>query len=331
MILQMPLDIIILLGLAIIFGLINGALDSCNIVATIISSRSLSPNKSLIMAAVAIFIGPFLFGVAVARTIGGDLVLPGAVTVAVVICAFLAAIIWNMFTWYMAVPTSASHALLGGLIGSVLISAGYQNIQMNGLMTILISLFAAPVIGLLVGYLVTNILFRLLFYAKPSVNVLLKRIQVVVAFVLALSHGANDSQKIMGGIMLGLLASGTLTSFDIPLWVIVISASAISLGTVFGGFRLIKTVGSKFYKIRPIHGLAAQLSSAIIILSASLLGGPVSTTHIVSTSIMGAGAAERLNKVRWGLAGNILFAWMITIPANILLGVLLYSGYRLIF
>jgi inorganic phosphate transporter, PiT family len=256
----------------------------------------------------------------VARTIGSEVVLPGSITIGVVICAFLSAILWNIFTWMLAIPSSASHALVGGIIGAVMISSGFSTIQVDGLTKILVSLFAAPIIGILVGYLVTNLIFRLLFNATPKVNWLLKRGQVVAAFVLALSHGANDSQKIMGGLMMGLLAAGFLPGFNVPFWVILVSALALSVGTAIGGWRLIKTLGTRFYKVRPVHGFSAQLSSAGIILLASLVGGPVSTTHIVSTAIMGAGAAERLNMVRWGVAQNILMTWLITIPANIVLG-----------
>lgn len=320
----MPVDVLLLIAVALIFGLINGAIDSCNIVATVISARALSPQAALSLAALAVFCGPFLLGVAVAKTIGSEVVLPGSVTLPAVICAFLAAILWSLVTWFFGIPSSASHALVGGIVGAVAISSGFETIQMGGLSKIILSLFVSPLLGLAAGYLTTLLLFYILYNATPRANWFLKQGQILTAFALALGHGANDSQKIMGGMMIGLLAAGTLSSFTVPLWVIVISAATLALGTAIGGWRLIKTLGGKFYKIKPLHGFSAQASSAVIIWLASLLGGPVSTTHIVSTAILGAGSAERPNMVRWGVAGNIAIAWFITIPAAAGLSSLLY-------
>jgi PiT family inorganic phosphate transporter len=309
----------ILIGMALIFDFLNGFHDSSNIVATIIFSRAMSPRKALLMTAVAEFSGPFLFGVAVAKTIGEGIVLPSSVDMWVLVAALFAAIFWNLFTWYFGIPSSSSHALIGGLVGAVIVSVGFNAIEVSGLIKVAIALFASPILGLIVAFLITRLVFFLARNATMRVNKFFKRAQVLTGLSLALSHGANDAQKTMGIITMGLVISGVLPNFNVPLWVIAISAGAIALGTSVGGWRLIKTLGGRFYKIRPVHGFTAQISSASIILGAALLGGPVSTTQVVSSSILGAGSAERVNMVRWGVAGNILMAWVFTIPITILL------------
>ncbi len=309
----------ILIGMALIFDFLNGFHDSSNIVATIIFSRAMSPRKALYMTAVAEFTGPFLFGVAVAKTIGEGIVLPGAIDMWVLIAALFAAIFWNLFTWYFGIPSSSSHALIGGLVGAVIVSVGVGSIQINGIIKVAIALFASPVLGLFVGFLITRFVFFLARNASMRVNSFFKKSQVLTGLGLALSHGANDAQKTMGIITMGLVISGVLPDFNVPLWVIAVSAGAIALGTSVGGWKLIKTLGGRFYKIRPVHGFTAQISSASIILGAALLGGPVSTTQVVSSSILGAGSAQRVNMVRWSVAGNIIMAWVFTIPITILL------------
>ena len=309
----------ILIGMALVFDFLNGFHDSSNIVATIIFSRAMSPRKALLMTAVAEFSGPFLFGVAVAKTIGEGIVLPSSVDMWVLVAALFAAIFWNLFTWYFGIPSSSSHALIGGLVGAVIVSVGFHAIEIGGLIKVAIALFASPILGLIVAFLITRLVFFLARNATMRVNKFFKRAQVLTGLSLALSHGANDAQKTMGIITMGLVISGVLPDLNVPLWVIAISAGAIAIGTSVGGWRLIKTLGGRFYKIRPVHGFTAQISSASIILGAALLGGPVSTTQVVSSSILGAGSAERVNMVRWGVAGNILMAWVFTIPITILL------------
>jgi len=313
-----------LIGVALLFDFLNGFHDSSNVVATIISSRALSPRTALLMSALAHFSAPFLFGVAVARTIGHEVVAEGAVTVPVILAASLSAIVWNVVTWWFGIPSSSSHALIGGLVGAVGVGFGLHHIQLNGLGKVLIALFASPLLGLTVGYMVMRLVLFLVRGASPRVSRLFKRLQWFTSLGLALSHGTNDAQKTMGIITMGLVATGYLSRFVVPPWVILLSATAIALGTATGGWRLIRTLGAKFYKIRPIHGLASQLSSAAVIMAAALLGGPVSTTHVVSSSILGVGSAERLSKVRWGVAGNIVMAWVITIPASAAMAALLY-------
>jgi PiT family inorganic phosphate transporter len=320
----MPVTILVLIFLALWFDFLNGVHDSSNIVATMISSRAFSPRTALGVTAVAEFMGPFIFGVAVAETIGHEIVDAQAINNAVLIAALCSAILWNLLTWWLGIPSSSSHALIGGIIGAVAIGAGWQAIQMKGLGKVLITLFTSPIIGFVFGYLITRLIFLLCRNATPRVNWFFKRSQIVSAVALAFSHGANDAQKTMGVITLALVTGGVLKEFVVPIWVIFLCASMIALGTALGGWRLIRTLGAKFFKIRPVDGFASQLTSAAIILGASLVGGPVSTTQVVSSSIMGVGAAERLNKVRWHTAGDIAVAWVFTIPSTALIAAGIY-------
>jgi len=310
--------IIAVIVLALIFDFLNGIHDSSNVVATMISSRAIPPRVALGMTALANFFGPFIFGVAVAETIGHEIVAAEAISPQVLLAALASAIIWNLLTWYLGFPSSSSHALIGGFIGAVMIGAGWQAIQLHGLEKILLALFASPVIGYIVGFIILKLIFIICWNATPKINFLFKRGQIVTALALALSHGTNDAQKTMGIITLALVTGGYLKVFAVPIWVIGICAGMIALGTAVGGWKLIRTLGGKFYKIRPVDGFASQLASAIVILGASLLGGPVSTTQVVSSAIMGVGAAERINKVRWGVAQEIAAAWLLTIPATAL-------------
>lgn len=320
----MPVLLIVIIALALVFDFLNGFHDSSNIVATMISSRAMPPRVALAMTAVAEFCGPFLFGVAVATTIGSEVVDPAAISSSVIIAALSSAIIWNLVTWYFGWPSSTSHALIGGIIGAVGASSGLSTIRLAGLEKVLIALFASPILGIVVGYLVLKVIYFLARGAGPGINSAFRRAQVVTALGLALSHGTNDAQKTMGIIAMAMVATGFTTTFRVPWWVITLSASAIALGTALGGWRLIKTLGAKFYKIRPVHAFGSQITSAGIILGAALLGGPVSTTQVVSSSIMGAGAADRLSKVRWGVGLDLVVAWLLTIPISALVAAGLY-------
>jgi PiT family inorganic phosphate transporter len=313
--------VIVVIVLSLIFDFLNGVHDSSNVVATMISSRAFSPRLALGVTALANFAGPFIFGVAVANTIGHDIVDSDVISTYALLAALVSAIFWNLITWYLGVPSSSSHALIGGFIGAVVMEAGWQAIQLSGLEKVLIALFASPIIGYAFGYLILRITLLLSWRATPRVNSFFKRSQLVTALALALSHGTNDAQKTMGIITLALVTGGYLTEFAVPMWVVVLSAGMIGLGTAFGGWKLIKTLGGKFYKIRPIDGFASQLAGAAVILGASIVGGPVSTTQVVSSAIMGVGAAERPSKVRWGVAQEIAVAWLLTIPATALVGV----------
>jgi PiT family inorganic phosphate transporter len=310
--------IIAVIALSLVFDFLNGVHDSSNVVATMISSRALSPRTALTMTALAEFLGPFIFGVAVANTIGNEVVVATAISVQVLLAALISAIFWNLLTWYLGFPSSSSHAMIGGFIGAVVMGAGWGAIKLHGLEKILIALFTSPIIGFVFGFIILRMIFLLSWNATPRINSLFKRSQVLTGLALALSHGANDAQKTMGIITLALLIGGEIDTFTVPLWVIIMCAGMIALGTSVGGWKLIRTLGGKFYRIRPVDGLASQLTSAIVILGASIVGGPVSTTQVVSSAIMGVGAAERVNKVRWGVAQEILTAWLLTIPATAL-------------
>jgi len=316
--------IIILIALALIFDFLNGFHDSANVVATMISSRAMTPTAALIIATVANFIGPFVFGVAVAKTIGQDVASADSITIAVVLAALLSASIWNLITWFFGIPSSSSHALIGGIVGAVMVGTGLQALKVEGLGLVAVALFLSPLLGYVLGQIVMRISMWAVRNATPKANLFFKYAQIPTAFTLALSHGTNDAQKTMGIITMGLVVLGYQDSFVVPWWVILISATAIGIGTAAGGWRIIHTLGGKFYRIRPIHSFASQLTSMAVILTASLFGGPVSTTHVVSSSILGVGAAQRRSQVRWGVMSDILVAWFLTVPASAGIAALLY-------
>lgn len=303
-----------LLGLALAFDFLNGFHDSSNIVATVISSRALPPRVALLIAAAAEFSGPFIFGVAVAKTVGDGLLNSETITSEVILAALTAAVLWNLVTWRLGIPSSSSHALVGGLLGAGILADGLAVVQMSGLIKILFALLISPVFGLAMGYAVMKLTLFLAKKATPKIDVLFRRLQLGTLIGLALSHGTNDAQKTMGVITLALLLEGSISEFNVPLWVIAASAGSIALGTSFGGWRLIRTLGGRIYRIRPVHAFTSQIAGAGVILGAALLGGPVSTTQVMSSAIMGVGAAERINKVRWGILRDMLVAWLLTIP-----------------
>ena len=322
---SLSIEAVLLVLIALTFDFFNGLHDSSNVVATVISTRALSPRRALWMAAIANGIGPLVFGVAVATTIGHEVVAERAVTIPVVYAALLAAISWNVFTLKVGIPSSTSHALIGGIMGAVWAGYGFGAVELAGLSKVLAALFFSPILGMLAGYWIIKLCFFLARGATPHVNAWFQRGQIVTAATLAMSHGSNDAQKTMGIITLGLVATGSLSHFYVPTWVILASAGAIALGTLLGGWSLIRTLGARFYRVRPIHGFSAQTASSAVILGAALLGGPVSTTHVVSSAIVGAGSAERVQKVRWGVVNNIVVSWLLTIPASGAVGALIYA------
>jgi PiT family inorganic phosphate transporter len=309
--------------LALFFDFSNGFHDAANVVATIITTRALSPKRALLIAAVCEFIGPFLFGTAVAQTIGKNIIGASAfdpaalhISVALIMAALVGAITWNLITWFFGLPSSSSHALIGGMVGAVLVAYGSDKILWGGVLYVVSSLVISPLLGLIFGMLFLRITFRIFRNATPKVNTFFNRMQIPSSIALALSHGANDAQKSMGLIALSLVVLGFSPTFHIPLWVVASCSAAIALGTASGGWRIIKTMGSKIYRLRSVHAFCAQTASATVILGAALVGGPVSTTHVVSSSIMGVGAEQRMSAVRWGVAKSIILAWFITIPAS---------------
>ena len=314
----------LLVAAAAIHDFVNGFHDGANIVSTVIASRAMSARGSLLLAAAATMVGPFLFGIAVAETMGHGIVEPGAVTLAVALAALLAATTWDALTWYFGIPVSASHSLVGGLLGAVIAAGGLAAIHGDGVAKVGLSLFVSPLAGFLAAFAAMHATRWALRSATPKANIALSRAQVATAGILALTNGANDAQKTVGITALGLLTLGFTQAFTVPWWAVAISAVSLSLGTLAGGERLIRTLGARFYPVRPIDGFTAQLASGAVILAASLAGGPVSSTQVVSMAIVGAGAAERASKVRWGALGEIGAAWIFTVPASALLAMPVY-------
>ena len=320
----MSQELIIVIALALIFDFLNGMRDVSNIVATMISSRAFSPQAALRVAALAEFIGPFLFGLVVAKTIGGQVVHSETLTLMTILSALMGAILWNVLTWYFGLPGSSSHALIGGLIGAVWVSVGLSAIQWNGVGKVLLALFTSPMIGFVAGFILTRLIYLSAQNATPHINDFFKRAQFFTAVGLALSHGSNDAQKAMGIIALSMVIGGALPAFQVPTWVIVTCAGVMALGASLAGWRMIRTLGGRIYKIRPLHSFSTQLASAVVILAASLFGVPVSTSQVVSSAIIGVGTSEQISKVRWSVAEEIVTAWLITIPVSALLAAGVY-------
>ncbi len=316
--------LIIFIAIALLYGFLTGIQTSANVVASAIASRAMSPRIALTISALANFIGPFLFGVAVAETIGTEVVSEEAVTVPTALAALLAAIFWNFLTWWFGIPSSSSHAFIGGFVGSAVMGYGINAVQLPGLIRVLLALFISPFLGFGFAYLLMVFFLWVGRYLSPSVNQFFLRSQWITMISLGLSHGTNNAQKVMGILTFGLVAYGILPEFVVTDWVIFISAGVLALGTALGGWRVIRTIGAGFYRIRAVHAFSSQISSSVVILGAALLGGPVSTTHVISSSIVGAGSAERVNMIRWGLATQISMAWLVTIPVNFILGAIFY-------
>lgn len=312
----------------VIFDYTNGFHDASNIVATVIASRAMTPVQAVIVVATFEFLGPVLGGTAVANTIGkfvnvGDLA--DVKSIVVILAGIFAAITWNLGTWYFGIPSSSSHALVGGLAGAVIVAAGpsyvvwgfselFTHGHVTGVTKVLVGLIISPLVGFWVGFFLHRLASLLLRGARPVANTYLRRAQWGTSAFLAFSHGANDAQKSMGIITMVLILGGHLETFAVPFWVILTCAGAITMGILSGGWRIVRTVGFGIYKVRPLHALDAQLTSAAVIFGASLLGAPVSTTHVVSSSIMGIGSSERPKAVRWAKAQEIVSTWLVTIP-----------------
>jgi PiT family inorganic phosphate transporter len=310
----MPEVLILIIVLAVLFDVANGWHDCANAIATVVSTKVLSPLQAVILAATMNIVGAFLT-TAVAKTIGAGIVDPVAITNAVLISALLAAILWNLITILMGLPVSSSHALVGGLIGAAVAHGGTALLNIGGIMKILLSLLISPVLGIVLGYLFMKMILH--FFGQLSPGVIGRyfgRLQIVSSSFMAFGHGSNDAQKSMGIITMALLASGKIRTLEVPTWVVLTCAVAMGFGTLFGGWKIIKTLGHNMLKLEPIHGFAAETSSAGIIMAASYFGLPVSTTHVVSTAILGVGATKRLSAVRWGIAGKIVMAWVLTLP-----------------
>ena len=311
-------------ALAVVFDYINGFHDTANAIATSVATRALRPQYALLMATAFNFIGAFA-GTAVAKTIGAGLVDEQTTTQVIVSSALIGAIIWNLLTWWLGLPSSSSHGLIGGLLGATAVSVGTGSFKMDGIWNkVLLPLITSPIAGF-IGALVLMVILSWIFRhaARKPLAVSFRRLQVFSAGYMAFAHGSNDAQKTMGIITLALIAGGVLPSgSDVPVWVIVIAASAISLGTGLGGWRIMHTMGHRVVELEPIHGFAAETTAATVLLATAHLGMPVSTTHVISSAIMGVGASRGVRGVRWGVARRILVAWVLTIPAAGLVGAL---------
>ena len=318
--------------LALVFDFINGFHDTANAIATSVSTRAIYPTHAIIMAAGLNFFGAMI-STGVAKTIGGDIVSgPQIVNEIVIISALSGAIIWNLVTWWLGIPSSSSHALVGGLIGAVSVSVGSDGLNFYGIGKIIVSLIASPVIAIVTGVVIMNILFRLFGNFSPStVNDKFRKMQILSAATMAFSHGSNDAQKSMGIITLALFGGGFINEFEVPTFVKILCASAMAIGTATGGWRIIKTVGSKIFKLEPISGFAADLNSSAVVFGATIMALPVSTTHVVSGSIMGVGTAKRVNAVHWGVAQDMVKAWVLTIPITAAMGAVAYVIFSKIF
>lgn len=343
------MDFILILALftvivVLLFDYTNGFHDAANIVATVIASRAMSPTQAVLIVGFFEFLGPLLGGTAVANTIGMFVDLGGlqaAVALPILLCGLMGAIVWNLFTWWRGIPSSSSHALVGGLAGVVVASVGanhvvwgfaelFQHGHFTGVTKVLLALVLSPVVGFWCGFAIHRLMMFLLRGARPAINRDLRRAQFLTAAGLAFAHGANDGQKSMGILTLVLLLGGFIDKFEVPFWVMLACAGSITLGILSGGWRIVRTLGFAIYKVRPLHALDSQLTSAGVIFASSLIGAPVSTTHVVATSIMGIGASERPKAVRWSKAEEIAFTWIVTIPGAALVSVFFYMLVRLL-
>jgi len=320
------------------FIILNGIHDGCNVIATIIASRSMPPRKALLIACMAEFIGPLFIGTAVANTIGKGVIKfgyvnnPGDIVSAVaILSALLGGIAWNLFTWKIGIPSSSSHALIGGLLGAGIIAFGLEAINWHSFLgKVILVMFTSPLIGFIIGYLFMKISILLLRNLHPKVNKFFKNVQLISMVFLGTSHGSSDAQKGAGIVTLLLVIGGMQKEFTVPFWVMLTSTAILALGISLGGWRIIKTVGTGIYRVKPLHSFNVQLASASVIFAANLIGLPVSTTHIVSSSVMGVGSGERANAVKWFKVKDIMLSWLITIPASGLTAVICFYIFRLI-
>ena len=312
---------------ALLFDFVNGFHDSANAIATVVGTRTLKPLHAVFIASITNFIGPFIFGTAVAATVGKGIIQPEFATTEVILAGLIGAIVWNLITWYFGLPSSSSHALIGGLIGSALISGGIQAIVFEGLEKTIVFMVASPALGFFMAFILAILLVYFLKRKKPrSINKVFGKLQICSSIFFSLTHGANDGQKTMGVITALLIAGGFLesTEFVVPLWVILSAAIAIGLGTFFGGWRIVKTMAFKLTDLKPYQGFCAETGGGVILAAMAWLGIPVSTTQAISGAIMGVGATRRLSAVRWGVGKRIIYAWIITIPASAAIAALVF-------
>ena len=318
--------IIFLILLALAFDFINGFHDSANSIATVVSTRVLSPRYAVIWAAFFNFVAFLFFGLHVAGTIGKGIIDISIMDSQIILATLSGAIIWDLITWYFGLPTSSSHALMGGLIGAALVKAGTGSLVWSGILKTVVFIFLSPLLGLFLGLVIGVIVYNLFRKTAPGhIDHIFRKGQLVSAALYSLGHGGNDAQKTMGIIAGLLFSSGFLTGeFHIPLWVVLSCHGAIAMGTMFGGWRIVKTMGQKIAKLKPVDGFCAETSAATTLFIASFFGIPVSTTHTITGAIMGVGSLRRLTAVKWGVAGKIVWAWFLTIPASAIISAAVY-------
>ncbi len=319
--------VVTLVALALVFDFMNGFHDAANSIATVVSTGVLKPGQAVLFAALFNFIAIFVFHLSVAATIGKGLAQPGVVDVNVVFGALVGAISWNLITWYYGIPSSSSHALIGGIAGAVISKAGASALIVSSIMKTVVFIFLSPLMGFVLGSMMLIVVSRLLRRSAPGrVDRWFRRLQLVSAGAYSLGHGGNDAQKTIGIVWMLLIATGYTAAADTapPTWVVVSCYSAIALGTMFGGWRIVKTMGQRLTKLKPVHGFCAETGGAITLFIAAGLGIPVSTTHTITGAIVGVGATQRASAVRWGIAGNIVWAWIFTIPATAFVGAVAY-------
>jgi inorganic phosphate transporter, PiT family len=328
----MPTDaplIVLIILVALTFDFLNGFHDAANSIATVVSTRVLSPQKAVVWAAFFNFVAAFVLGTHVAKTLGSGMIDLSVVTREVVLAGLIGAILWNLITWYYGIPVSSSHALIGGYAGAAVAKAGWGAIIASGWTKTLMFIVLAPLIGTVLGFtLMASITWLLRRWNPFRLDKLFRRLQLLSAAFYSLGHGGNDAQKTMGIITGLLVASGHLRTFEVPLWVILISHAAIAFGTMFGGWRIVKTMGSKITKLQPFGGFCAESAGALTLVGATLWGIPVSTTHTIAGAIVGVGATKRLSAVKWGVAGRIVWAWVLTIPLAAAMSAISYFVLR---
>lgn len=328
----MPYFVVFVILVALAFDFFNGFHDAANSIATIVSTRVLTPLQAVVWAAFFNFVAAFGFGTAVAKTIGAGMIDVSKVNETVILSGLLGAIAWNIITWYFGLPTSSSHALIGGYAGAAVVRAGWSVIIPSGWTKTLIFIVLAPLMGLALGLVLMLVTYAIVQNQRPArVDKEFRRLQLVSAALYSLGHGTNDAQKTMGIVAGVLFSAGYLTRFEIPMWVVLICHAAIGLGTLFGGWRIVKTMGQRIVKLRPIGGFCAETGGAITLLGAAHFGVPVSTTHTITGAIVGVGSVHGLSAVKWGVAGRIVWAWILTIPASAFMAATCYLVLGLFF
>jgi len=324
--------ILLIILVALTFDFLNGFHDAANSIATVVSTRVLSPQKAVLWAAFFNFVAAFVLGTHVAKTMGKGMIDLDVVTREVILAGLIGAITWNLVTWYYGLPVSSSHALIGGYAGAAVAKAGPRAILLSGWSKTLMFIVLAPLMGAFLGFfLMVSVTWIFRRWHPFKLDQLFRRLQLLSAGLYSLGHGGNDAQKTMGIITGLLVSSGLLAKFEVPLWVILISHAAIALGTMFGGWRIVKTMGTKITKLQPLGGFCAETSGAITLIMATMLGIPVSTTHTITGAIIGVGATRRLSAVKWGVAGTIVWAWVLTIPLSAAVSAVMYFALRPLF